>query len=84
MGTRTWFQSWKASDLTNFVDFLSLTNRQNLSAVQNADARQNQQHQQNWSTVQIDDSAVDPNQQNVSLKLEETTKCTAELLSTQQ
>ena len=70
--------------LTNFVDSVSMTNQQNMSTVQNVDARQNKQHQQNWSTVQIDDSAVDPNQQNVSPKFEETTKCMAELLSTQQ
>ena len=60
---------------TNLVDSVT---------VQNVNSSQNQHYQQNWSTVQIDDSAVDPKQQNVSPKFEQTTKCMAELLSTQQ
>ena len=55
---------------------MSTTNQQNLSTVKNVDLRKSHPHQQNWSIVQIVDSLLDPNQQMVSLKIGETTKCT--------
>ena len=65
----------KSGQLTNIVDSVS-TNQQNLSTVKNVDLRKSHPHQQNWSIVQIVDSLLDPNQQMVSLKIGETTKCT--------
>ena len=65
----------KSGQLTNIVDSVS-TNQQNLSTVKNVDLRKSHPHQQNWSIVQIVDSLLDPNQQSVSLKIGETTKCT--------
>ena len=55
---------------------VSTTNQQNLSTVKIVDLRKSHLHQQNWSIVQIVDSLLDPNQQSVSLKIGETTKCT--------
>ena len=55
---------------------MSTTNQQNLSTIKNVDLRKSHPHQQNWSIVQIVDSLLDPNQQMVSLKIGETTKCT--------
>ena len=66
----------KSGQLTNIVDSVSTTNQQNLSTVKNVDLRKSHPHQQNWSIVQIVDSLLDPNQQSVSLKIGETTKCT--------
>ena len=66
----------KSGQLTNIVDSVSTTNQQNLSTVKNVDLRKSHPHQQNWSIVQIVDSLLDPNQQMVSLKIGETTKCT--------
>ena len=65
----------KSGQLTNIVDSVS-TNQQNMSTVKNVDLRKSHPHQQNWSIVQIVDSLLDPNQQSVSLKIGETTKCT--------
>ena len=67
----------KSGQLTNIVDSVSTTNQQNLSTVKNVDLRKSHPHQQNWSIVQIVDSSLDPNQQSVSLKIGETTKCTS-------
>ena len=66
----------KSGQLTNIVDSVSTTNQQNLSTIKNVDLRKSHPHQQNWSIVQIVDSLLDPNQQSVSLKIGETTKCT--------
>ena len=66
----------KSGQLTNIVDSVSTTNQQNLSTIKNVDLRKSHPHQQNWSIVQIVDSLLDPNQQMVSLKIGETTKCT--------
>ena len=66
----------KSGQLTNIIDSVSTTNQQNLSTVKNVDLRKSHPHQQNWSIVQIVDSLLDPNQQSVSLKIGETTKCT--------
>ena len=66
----------KSGQLTNIVDSVSTTNQQNLLTVKNVDLRKSNPHQQNWSIVQIVDSLLDPNQQMVSLKIGETTKCT--------
>ena len=66
----------KSGQLTNIFDSVSTTNQQNLSTVKNVDLRKSHPHQQNWSIVQIVDSLLDPNQQSVSLKIGETTKCT--------
>ena len=66
----------KSGQLTNIVDSVSTTNQQNLSTIKNVDLRKSHPHQQNWSIAQIVDSLLDPNQQMVSLKIGETTKCT--------
>ena len=70
------FSEKKSGVLTYIVDSVSTTNQQNLSTVKNVDLRKSHPHQQNWSIVQIVDSLLDPNQQSVSLKIGETTKCT--------
>ena len=66
----------KSGQLTNIVDSVSTTNQQNLSTIKNIDLRKSHPHQQNWSIVQIVDLLLGPNQQMVSLKIGETTKCT--------
>ena len=73
---KCFFSEKKSGVLTNIVDSVSTTNQQNLSTVKNVDLRKSHPHQQNWSIVQIVDSLLDPNQQSVSLKIGETTKCT--------